>query len=143
MSLNFSFANVRDHEAVTTNPSDPERWHPVADALVWLSLICGYSSITEKNCDKVASRIMAYQQGVGAYLRFGVNGTKGVYITKADVQRFVGMTTNATAMTDAQWAKHLANCVTRESQYIKQDKSALDIANDIATEIAAKAKEKA
>jgi len=139
MSLNFSFANVHDREAVMTSPADPERWHPVADALVWLSMICGYNTITEKNWESVADRIMAYQQGVGAYLQFGANGAKKVFITRADVQRFIGMYTNANTMTGPQWEKHLAKCVIKASQWINQEKTALQITAELAT----KAKEKA
>lgn len=109
MALHFNFSNVADYQTVTADPSDPEKWHPVADALVWLSMICGYNSITLKNVDKVITRIMAYQAVAGAYLRH-----KGapIYLTAEDVRRFVGMTTNASTMTDAQWQRHLGKLAT-------------------------------
>ena len=109
MSLNFNFSKVADYQTVTADPFDPDKWHPVADALVWLSIICGYNSITLKNVDKVITRIMAYQAVAGAYLSH-----KGapVYLTAADIRRFVGMTTNASTMTDAQWQRHLGKLAT-------------------------------
>lgn len=108
MALHFNFSKVHDHQRVTTNPADPEEWHPVADALVWLSMICGFNRIDEKNYDRVALRIAAYQVVAGAYLGRIVLGKRSpVYITPQDVKRFIGMTTNATVMTDAQWLKHL------------------------------------
>lgn len=109
MSLNFNFQNVTNYEEVTTHPADDTRWHPVADALVWLSLICGYREITLKNVDKVISRVMTYQAVGGSYFR-------GVYITAQDIRRFVGMTTNASVMTDAQWAKRIASIATDQGK---------------------------
>ena len=116
MGLNFSFTKVANYEAVTSDPTDAERWHPVADALVWLSLICGYQEITARTVDKVIARILTYQAVTGAYLSF-----KGapVYITAEDVRRFIGLQTNASAMTDAQWAKHIARIATDQGKCLK------------------------
>jgi hypothetical protein len=100
MSLNFDFSKVFDCEAVITDPADPQSWHPVADALVWLSLQCGFNEISHKNVDKVIDRIMAYQVVLGAYLG-------QLYIMPVDIRRFVGMRTNATRLTDAQWHRRL------------------------------------
>lgn len=105
MSLNFDFSKVFDCEAVTTDPADPQSWHPVADALVWLSLQCGFSEISHKNVDKVIDRIMAYQVVLGAYLHPDDGGE--IYIMPVDIRRFVGMRTNATRLTDAQWHRRL------------------------------------
>jgi hypothetical protein len=104
MSLNFNFTKVANHEEVTIDPNNPENWHPVADALVWLSLHCGYAEITLKNVDKVIARIMAYQAVAGAFLRH-----KGapLYLMPADIRRFVGMRTNVTPLTDTQWVRRL------------------------------------
>lgn len=111
MSLNFDFRNVANHNEVTLDPNDSEMWHPVADALVWLSLICGYNQITLKNVDKVTKRIMAYQAVTGPFLG---SKTVGMHIMPADIQRFVGLKTNATPMTDAQWTRRLGEFATDE-----------------------------
>jgi hypothetical protein len=115
MSLNFDFTKVANHEEVTTDPADSTRWHPVADALVWLSMICGYDEITLKNVDRVIARVMAYQAVTGGYLRS--KGTD-IYITPADVRRFVGMRTNASTMTDAQWLKRLGALAQDQGHYL-------------------------
>ncbi len=103
MSLDFDFSKVPLYEEVTTDPTDPTKWHPVADALVRLSLHCGYAEITPKNVDKVIDRIMAYQVVLGAYLHPDDGGE--IYIMPVDIRRFVGMRTNATRLTDAQWRR--------------------------------------
>lgn len=108
MPLNFDFRRVRDYEAVTTDPADPTRWNPVADALIWMSMICGYNEITEKNAEKVIERVMQYQLLTGAFLSGGKgenNTPKEIYIMPTDVRRFIGMTTNASKLTDAQWGR--------------------------------------
>lgn len=108
MALHFNFTKVCDHQRVTTNPHVDDEWHPVADALVWLSMICGFNRIDEKNVGKVALRIAAYQVVAGSYLSRTKDGKREpIYITSQDVRRFIGMTTNASPMTDAQWLKKL------------------------------------
>jgi len=114
MSLNFS--GVSNYTEVTTDPNDSERWHPVADALVWLSMICGYGSITSKNVETVTKRIMAYQAVTAAYRSFH---KEPVYITHEDIRRFIGMTTNASTMTDAQWLKRLGAIAQREGDALR------------------------
>jgi len=104
MSLNFDFSKVPLYEEVTIDPADSTKWHPVADALVWLSLQCGFNEITPKNVNKVIDRIMAYQVVLGAYLH-PAGGE--IYIMPVDIRRFVGMRTNATRLTDAQWHRRL------------------------------------
>ena len=130
MALHFNFSKVRDYQSVTTDPKDDTKWHPVADALVWLSMICGFNQITAKNYEKVYHRIAAYQQVRGSYLRRynEANELVDVYITYADVQRFIGMDTNASTMTDAQWIKRLGE-IAMEGPWdlTNQDKSALAI----------------
>ena len=126
MALSFSFEKVDNYEEVATNPHDETKWHPVADALVWLSMICGYDEITEKNFEKVAARILGFQKMNGAYLR---TQTQQIYITERDVARFIGMYTNANTMTDAQWERKLGKMCMSEGKYLdKLDMpSALDI----------------
>ena len=133
MPVNFDFSRVHNHEAVTVHPNDPTRWHPVADALVWLSLICGYDSITEKNVEKVIERIMQYQSVKGAILRGGrdegaSNSPKEIYIMPTDVKRFIGMETNASPFTDAQWRRKVADMVYEDAARLAAERrpSALD-----------------
>ena len=115
MALHFNFQDVLNHEEVTTDPNDSENWHPVADALVWLSMICGYGRIDSKNVETVTKRIMAYQAVTGGYLSFK---KKPVYITPADINRFIGMRTNASTMTDAQWLKRLGAIAQDQGKYL-------------------------
>ncbi len=118
MSLNFDFSRVQNQSTVCTDPSNPEKWHPVAEGLVWLSLTCGFSSIERNNVEKVTARVLAYQLVTGPYLRNGRGDT--FYITAADVERFVGMRTNATQMSDSQWAKRLVQFIGDDVRKVAQ-----------------------
>lgn len=110
MALSFNFSRVENNERVITNPRNDDEWHPVADALIWLSMICGFDSINNVNQNDVADRVLAYQHVVGPYLRIIKDGKpEPVWITRKDVLRFTGMTTNANRMTRAQWQRRLGD----------------------------------
>lgn len=126
MSLNFNFGDVKDHERVTTDPTDPKNWHPVAEAIAFYSMICGYNAITEKNYTKVAARLLSYQHVTKPL--FHKDGQRFL-LTTEDVKRFIGTRTNATPMTDAQFAKRLGEIAIDEASRLELAKppSALSI----------------
>lgn len=128
MPLTFDFSAVRDHKTVTTHPTDPEVYHPVADALIWLSMICGYGEITEKNVEKIIERIMQYQAVRGAFLRGGKGAENKIYIMPTDVKRFIGMRSNASTLSDAEWRRKLVLLVTEAATDLAAERrpSALD-----------------
>lgn len=113
MSLNFNYKKVAEWEAASTHPCSPHEWHPIGNALVWMSMVCGYGEITEKNATKVAQRLMEYQAIEGPLLEYTVPDAAGgrtsrrLYIAEPEVQRYVGLTTNASTMTDREWNKKL------------------------------------
>lgn len=121
MALHFDFRDVANSPHVTTSPDtrgkDPEKWHPVADALVWLSLLCGFNHITEANYKKIAKRIAEYQQVSGAYLSHNLM-TK-IYITEADVKTYIGLKTNASPMSDAKWRAKVYEWIARDAQTVQ------------------------
>jgi hypothetical protein len=111
MSLNFDFTQMverlgkEEYDRITDHPTIEGKWHPVTDALIWMTMAVGMGEITEKNADKFADRLLAYQALNGACLR-GPDGE--VYITSEDVKNHIGLSTNVFPMeTDAQFAKKL------------------------------------
>ena len=123
MSLNFNLVPIRERigddafERLTTHPADvgkkSQRWHPVTDALIWLSLLCGFNKITEENAFTVATRIIAYENATGPYLS---GGKEPLRINLLDVRAHIGMTTNASTYTDAKFKTWLIGVVMREAQ---------------------------
>lgn len=119
MSLNFDFRNIKNHEEVTTSPFNPNEWHPVADALVWLSMLCGYNEITSRNVDAVTDRIMAYQVVMGPFLS-AKGGALKIHLQPEDVRRFVGLKTNATRLTDKQFQARLGRIAVEEGKALER-----------------------
>jgi hypothetical protein len=104
MPLTWNTANIANHNEVDTDPYDDKSWHPVCTGLVWLSLHCGFNEITQKNHEEVAQRIAIWQKFFGAYLG---KGSEKIYITNLDVQRYIGLRTNAPRMTKTQFNKRI------------------------------------
>ena len=111
MSLNWQVNQIENNEIVTTrpkaSPDEKDRWHPVTEALVWYSLICGFNQITEKNFDDVWGRIRCFEM-------IAPMMSDGERLAEEDVRRHIGLTTNASPKTPAQFAKHFVDCAKRE-----------------------------
>jgi hypothetical protein len=107
MSLDFSYKDIDD--ALVNHPGDPERYHPVLNALVWLSMSCGYNKITKDNAGQIYLRLKAFQAMHGAALNMKreTNSISALYITPADVIAYIGLTTNASTLTDAAFGKRV------------------------------------
>lgn len=110
MPLNFNYAAVANKDVVCTSPSNPDEYHPVFNALVWLSMICGYSNITAKNYGEVHARIAQYEQVCGSLFKSANDKgqSRELRLTLEDIKLYIGMYTNASPLTDAQWAKKIA-----------------------------------
>lgn len=121
MALTFHVGNIANYQHVTTKPStrdkEQQEWHPVTDALVWSSMVCGYNHITEANYKEVAARLAQYQTVIGGIL--GYQLMPKVHITEEDVRMHIGLTTNASTLTKAQWRKKIADMVEREANIIQ------------------------
>lgn len=109
MSLNFNYKNVAD-QSLISNPHDPDEYHPVFYTLVWATMSCGFNKITKDNAEKVHQRIKALETVYGPqmHVRDGSGEeSRKVYITLSDIEAYIGMTTNASTMTDAQFSKKI------------------------------------
>jgi hypothetical protein len=112
MPLNFDLTAVHkklgddDFELYTTHPEDygkeEKRWHPVSDALIWCSLTCGFDRITDKNVLQVAARIATLEAKNGPSF---VTATEKFGITVEDVFRHIGLSTNVTPQTKAEFER--------------------------------------
>jgi hypothetical protein len=102
MPLTWDVRDIADHERVTSAPWDSNKWHPVTDSLVWLSLNCGFSSITEKNVEEAAARIWLAQSLLGA---FQTVGGRSVLLTLDDVRMHRGFRSNVSDLTWPQFMK--------------------------------------
>lgn len=106
MALTFDFSACADADAIKADT--PDGW-PVTDCLIWLCLITGTPKITAQTAEKFWHRVSAWEQATGPL------NTSGRRIEPADIQRRIGLRTNASPLTAAAWRKKLADTLQRES----------------------------
>lgn len=97
MALNFDWTKT-DFSATDDND------RVTADALVWATMAIGMNEITEANARDFYARLSMWEKVVGAYRN--MDG-KPLFFTPEDVLRGVGLHTNASRMTKAQFYKHM------------------------------------
>lgn len=98
MALTWDATKVRDYASLTDSEA------AVRTALVFGTLGVGLREITDDNVGEFFARLDILQRLEGPFLT-GPDG--GVAITREDVARFVGLRTNASSETRAQWARRL------------------------------------
>lgn len=86
-----------------TPPKDSER--PILDALIWATLFVGMNEITPKNAVRFYKRASFWEKVVNPYLQtVNDDGTTSPRpLTQDDVNRWIGLSTNATNKTDSQF----------------------------------------
>lgn len=116
MSLNWNIQNINDYKHVCyyTKDDGTEILHPTTDAIIWLTLIIGIGTITEKNVDTFYSRVRAYELMRGAMLYD--NMSRPDYIEYEDIIAHIGLVTNSSKSTDAQFRRHLMQMHERDVQ---------------------------
>ena len=130
MSLDFNLNDVKlylgpNFEPLTRHPEDPERWHPVVEAVVFGCMHIGLGEITEKSIDEWWRRYAMFQEVAGPPLR---SRQGEIYLTRADVEKFVGLTTNVSAMGKREFKEKLMRIIEANAERGPgQDGSAYDV----------------
>ena len=97
MALTWDVKKIKNSGVVTTDPNDPNKWHPVTETLVWYCLFVGMPAITEKNRDEFYTRVRVWESVNGPQLQsMGENGPEPKPITLDNVIEHVGLETNVT-----------------------------------------------
>jgi hypothetical protein len=97
MALNWNIEACKNFKELTTD----KEW-PITNALIWSTMAIGVNEITSKNIKKVFTRIRIDENLNGAYL---TNGRKRYFIKMEDVEKRIGLYTNASPYTDTQFLK--------------------------------------
>jgi hypothetical protein len=109
MSLDWDMKHVANRRELIDHPCpsthELDGIHPLTHFMIWTMLAIGVREITEKTVDTVYERMNLYQRVTGAALRYH-NGD-AVYVTEADVRRYIGLTTNVTPKTNIEFYKFL------------------------------------
>lgn len=119
MSLNFDFTRMiarvgkEEYDRITDHPTIKGKWHPVTDTLIWATMAVDIGAITEDNVDEFADRLLAVQAVSGPWM----NSEDGpFYITREDVRNHIGLRTNVSKKSAAQFAKRLAEMAVEEGK---------------------------
>lgn len=116
MSLNYDYSKI-PKDSPTISEHDEDKMHPVLNALIWLTMPIGLYEITEKNLDEWEARLRIYEGTFGAWLRKTQGKGKppvDTPITRAELEQYVGLGTNASSLTRAKFMKQVAQRVDRE-----------------------------
>jgi hypothetical protein len=114
MSLNFDVSTIRNYEVLTTlvipahgSQKEQTRWHPVTDALIWGTMAIGMNTITIANWQDFYNRLNMWERCAGPSLWRGDNGRNDPanFITPLEVYMHIGLHTNASTKTEAQFLK--------------------------------------
>jgi len=117
MPLTWSVENVENYQEVTTviaTADDPNHgikvgdalWSPITNTLVMLTMGTGINTITAENVDEVFARIRLIEKLHGAMLIAPGGGDR--FITREEIEAHVGLRTNASSLTRAQFLKQQA-----------------------------------
>jgi hypothetical protein len=93
---------------------------PVTNALIWHSLNTGIGTITEESAAEVYARVSFVEMLYGASL-MGPEGP--VFITKEDIERHVGLRTNASFKTESRTSflkRHASSKLDDSVRFYKQ-----------------------
>lgn len=133
MSLNWSVKTVKNADDVcyfTATKSrhfdgvvrGEEYLHPITDALIWATMSVGLNEITEANLDEWEKRLaLAYsvswiskQVVFGGYEDDGNIKWEPRMITRADLERHIGLETNASYESPSAWRKRVMERMEQE-----------------------------
>lgn len=98
MPLTYDATNVKDFDTLT----DDEK--VTYEALIWASMAVGMNEITAANVREFFTRVSFWEKVNGAY-RYKDGAF--CFLTPEDVSRFVGLRTNASRYTVAQFRKNV------------------------------------
>lgn len=97
MALNWNLSKCADHEELMTDAT----WR-ITDIMIWATMFVGIPEITESNYKEFYARLSLIERLNGTFLN--LNGSPR-YITLEEVERRVGLSTNAGTITRAQFTK--------------------------------------
>jgi hypothetical protein len=112
MSLDFSVKRVKNYSELFVPDDDGvERVYDLTKCIVFSTLAIGLSEITANNVDEWVFRsTLLHSVGRAVITR----GGKSSALTRAEIVRHIGLTTNATTCTRKRFLKKLIECIERE-----------------------------
>ena len=106
MALNYWFEKIENYKEVVwiERPDGEVVMNPVTNALIFSTISVGLGEITDKNIDEFVARYRIMEQLQGPFIT--KNG-KPYHLTDEELVAHIGLRTNVTNETRAQWARRL------------------------------------
>jgi hypothetical protein len=121
MALTFDVSRMKNFEVLTTlvvteGDSTRQRWHYITEGLIFLTMGIGMNEITEENWKEFYNRVNMWERCNGPQLWRGheTNSPKN-FITPLEVFMHIGLHTNASRKTEAQFTKDCFACIKDET----------------------------
>ena len=105
MSLNYELGQIENWQELKDGPA----WG-ITECTIWAAMICGVPVLDAKTLNRFYKRVHAWETAMGTI------NTTGEPITYGDLKRRLGLRTNASSMTDADWRKKLVRALDEEAQ---------------------------
>lgn len=122
MALHWQLENIKDWESYCFEEDKEEggeKMTATTHCLIMASMVGGYDKITEKNHVDVYARLKIQERVRGAFRQR--RGEK-VYFTLEEVRGHIGLSTNASTLTQAQFLKNLYEAEKRDIVYYELEK---------------------
>ena len=105
MALHWSIARVKDWKEIVDDPDQ----RAITDAVVWAALVYDLSGVTEKNVDEWLFR-QEFARRVDDYYPL-YRGVERSTLTRAELERRIGLETNVTTTSRAAFQKKVIDKV--------------------------------
>jgi hypothetical protein len=134
MALSWNVNKIKNFESLIyykKDGGDDFYVRPLAEALIWATMLIGMNRITEGNYEEFFERVATYEHLNGPWLRQTdrrfKNGLKDRHITLADIEKHIGLETNASTVSRRQWNTRVAKNALERS--LKAAEERLDCCN--------------
>lgn len=118
MSLDWNIKQIRDYIKLYRKIGEGERGYSAtqptftlrseSERIIWLTMIIGMREITEKNWEQFYNRVNFYEKNTDSHMwKKQKNKLVPMYITKDQVQKMIGLSTNASTLTKNQFIKRV------------------------------------
>ena len=114
MALNWDLGNIKNFKSVCWN--DDGSFSEETELLIFYTMNLGMGLITESNVDKFILRFRMYEVLHGMSKWRNVDGERINAISDTLIRKHIGLSTNASSISDAQFNKNMLKQLVREAE---------------------------
>ena len=114
MALNWNLGDIENFKSVCRN--EDESLREETELLIFYTMNLGMGLITQNNVDKFILRFRMYEVLYGMAKWWNVNGQRVNVISDTLIRKHIGLRTNASSISDAQFNKNMLKQLVREAE---------------------------